>query len=58
MFIESICEDEEVVMTNIKEVKVSSPDYQGENPEEVITDFLERINHYKSFFSFFPISQI
>lgn len=35
MFLESICDDEELVHGNIMEVKVSSPDYIGQDPERV-----------------------
>ena len=35
MFVESICSDEKLVMSNILDVKVSSPDYEGLDPEEV-----------------------
>jgi len=35
MFIESICDDEDLVLSNILDVKVSSPDYVGQDPEQV-----------------------
>jgi len=35
MFVESICNDEKLVMSNILDVKVTSPDYQGWDLEEV-----------------------
>ena len=35
MFVESICDDEELVSSNILDVKVSSPDYIGQDPEQV-----------------------
>jgi 6-phosphofructo-2-kinase / fructose-2,6-biphosphatase 2 len=37
MFVESICSDEKLVMSNILDVKVSSPDYVGQDPEQVPT---------------------
>lgn len=46
-FIESICSDPEIIMSNIKEVKVSSPDYRGKKSEEIMGDFMERIKHYE-----------
>ncbi|KAI8328343.1 6-phosphofructo-2-kinase-domain-containing protein [Blakeslea trispora] len=46
-FIESICEDESVVLDNIKEVKLSSPDYANVDSELAANDFKARINHYK-----------
>jgi hypothetical protein len=35
MFVESICDSEELVSSNILDVKVSSPDYIGQDPEKV-----------------------
>ncbi|KAI8854378.1 fructose-2,6-bisphosphatase [Chytridium lagenaria] len=48
MFVESICNDPDVVMANIKEVKISSPDYIGMDPEKAVQDFMARIRHYES----------
>ncbi|KAJ3123309.1 Fructose-2,6-bisphosphatase [Nowakowskiella sp. JEL0407] len=47
MFVESICENEEVVMSNIREVKISSPDYVGVDPDLAALDFMQRIKHYE-----------
>lgn len=49
-FIESICQDESIIMDNIKEVKLSSPDYVNIDPEEAVCDFKERINHYNDIY--------
>lgn len=46
-FIESICQDEAVIMANIRDVKLSSPDYANVDPDEAATDFRARIDHYK-----------
>uniref|UniRef100_A0A6A7G6N2 6-phosphofructo-2-kinase/fructose-2,6-bisphosphatase-like isoform X1 n=2 Tax=Hirondellea gigas TaxID=1518452 RepID=A0A6A7G6N2_9CRUS len=46
-FIESICDDETLVQSNIKEVKLNGPDYRGMNPEDALNDFLQRIRHYE-----------
>lgn len=46
-FIESICHDPEIIMSNIREVKMSSPDYRGKKSEEIVDDFLARIKHYE-----------
>jgi len=53
-FVESVCDDDEIIESNILEVKVNSPDYQGINSEEAIQDFQARISHYKNFYE--PIS--
>ncbi|KAF9585745.1 Fructose-2,6-bisphosphatase, partial [Lunasporangiospora selenospora] len=47
LFIESICEDEALVLTNIMSVKLSSPDYKNMDPEQAVEDFKARIVHYR-----------
>uniref|UniRef100_A0A8C5HLR3 6-phosphofructo-2-kinase domain-containing protein n=1 Tax=Gouania willdenowi TaxID=441366 RepID=A0A8C5HLR3_GOUWI len=46
-FVESICDDPEIIAENIKEVKLSSPDYLNCDKEEAVNDFLKRIECYK-----------
>ncbi|CAL8250616.1 unnamed protein product [Arctogadus glacialis] len=46
-FVESVCDDPDVIATNIMDVKVSSPDYPERNRESVMEDFLKRIECYK-----------
>uniref|UniRef100_A0A674H4H5 6-phosphofructo-2-kinase/fructose-2,6-bisphosphatase 2 n=1 Tax=Taeniopygia guttata TaxID=59729 RepID=A0A674H4H5_TAEGU len=46
-FVESVCDDPEVIAANILEVKVSSPDYPERHRENVMDDFLKRIECYK-----------
>ncbi len=47
LFVESICNAEEVVRANIAEVKLSSPDYAGAaSPDDAVADFCNRIAHY------------
>ncbi|KAI8622212.1 histidine phosphatase superfamily [Chytriomyces sp. MP71] len=46
MFVESICDRMDVVLANIKEVKLSSPDYMNTPPEQAVKDFMSRIYHY------------
>lgn len=47
-FIESICEDAEVVHRNVVQVKSTSPDYVDCSEEEAVQDFVERIRHYEN----------
>jgi 6-phosphofructo-2-kinase/fructose-2,6-biphosphatase 2 len=47
LFVESICDDEDLIMTNIKEVKTTSPDYKGQDPEAAALDFRNRIRNYE-----------
>jgi 6-phosphofructo-2-kinase/fructose-2,6-biphosphatase 2 len=46
-FIENVCDDQEIIMNNIKEVKISSPDYVGWSAQDAIADFQKRISHYE-----------
>lgn len=46
-FVESVCDDPDVIAENIMEVKVSSPDYPERGRESVMEDFLKRIECYK-----------
>ena len=47
VFIESIC-DATVVEANIREAKLSSPDYSAMDPDAAVRDFRARIAHYES----------
>lgn len=47
IFVESKCDDENLVMSNIMEVKTTSPDYVGQDPEEAAKDFRNRIRNYE-----------
>ncbi|KAJ8373677.1 hypothetical protein SKAU_G00042570 [Synaphobranchus kaupii] len=46
-FIESVCNDPEVIATNIMEVKVSCPDYKDCNKTQAMEDFQKRIECYR-----------
>lgn len=46
-FVESWCNDQDLIMNNIMDVKTSSPDYVGQDPEEAAKDFMERIHKYE-----------
>ncbi|GJE85217.1 bifunctional 6-phosphofructo-2-kinase/fructose-2,6-bisphosphate 2-phosphatase [Phanerochaete sordida] len=52
IFLESMCDNEEIILSNIRGVKISSPDYRGWDPEKAISDYLQRIRdhekHYES----------
>lgn len=47
LFVESKCDDEDMIMSNILEVKTTSPDYIGQDPEEAAQDFRDRIRNYE-----------
>ncbi|XP_031550476.1 6-phosphofructo-2-kinase/fructose-2,6-bisphosphatase 2-like [Actinia tenebrosa] len=46
-FMESVCTSSEIVSSNVKEVKVFSPDYKEVDKETAYQDFVERIRHYE-----------
>lgn len=48
MFLESWCDDQDLILRNISEVKTTSPDYQGVDPDVASRDFLERISKYET----------
>ncbi|CAR29840.1 ZYRO0G18216p [Zygosaccharomyces rouxii] len=47
MFLESWSDDMDMVLRNISDVKKSSPDYEGIDPEVATNDFLKRISKYE-----------
>lgn len=44
LFIESHCTDERIIEENVRNVKISSPDYEGWSDEDAVKDYLKRIN--------------
>lgn len=50
LYVESICDDEDLIMSNILEVKTTSPDYVGQDPEKAAQDFRERIRNYEKIY--------
>ncbi|KAF2834239.1 6-phosphofructo-2-kinase/fructose-2,6-bisphosphatase-like protein [Patellaria atrata CBS 101060] len=44
LFIESQCNDERIIEENVRNVKISSPDYKGWNDVDAIKDYLARIS--------------
>ena len=47
LYVESKCDDEDIIMSNILEVKTTSPDYKGQDPEAAARDFRNRIRNYE-----------
>lgn len=47
LYVESKCDDEDIIMSNILEVKTTSPDYLGQDPETAAQDFRNRIRNYE-----------
>ncbi|ROW00720.1 hypothetical protein VSDG_03325 [Cytospora chrysosperma] len=46
LYVESKCDDENLIMANIRDVKTTSPDYKGQDPEQAALDFKNRIQNY------------
>ncbi|MCL4142203.1 UNVERIFIED_CONTAM: hypothetical protein GTU68_031254 [Idotea baltica] len=49
-YVESICNNKDIIESNIREVKISSPDYKGMGSDDALNDFLKRIEHYKQIY--------
>lgn len=47
IYVESKCDDEDLIMANIRDVKTTSPDYKGQDPEQAAIDFRSRIRNYE-----------
>ncbi|OAA57956.1 fructose-bisphosphatase [Niveomyces insectorum RCEF 264] len=50
LFVESKCDDEALVLANIRDVKTTSPDYVGQDPEQAALDFRNRIRNYEKIY--------
>jgi len=47
LFVETICDDPAIIESNIRQTKLSAPDYVGIDPDQAIADFRSRIAHYE-----------
>ncbi len=47
VFVESVCEDESVIASNIRQTKLHMPDYVGVDADTAVADFRRRIAHYE-----------
>ncbi|KAL9649757.1 hypothetical protein ABK040_009572 [Willaertia magna] len=48
IFVESICNDSEIIEANVRDIKIKSDDYKGVNPVDAIKDFIQRIKAYEN----------
>lgn len=48
MFLESWCDDYDLILNNIFDVKTTSPDYINKTEDFASKDFLQRIKHYET----------
>lgn len=51
MFVESKCDDDNLILANIRDVKTTSPDYLGVDADQAATDFQKRIENYKKVYT-------
>ncbi|KAI8977104.1 6-phosphofructo-2-kinase-domain-containing protein [Mycotypha africana] len=47
LFLEFICNKPDIILANIRSVKISSPDYVGWDPEEAVRDYKRRIKQHE-----------
>lgn len=47
LFIEIRCDDPSIIEANVRNTKLSSPDYEDIDPDEAVSDFRARIAHYE-----------
>jgi broad specificity phosphatase PhoE/predicted kinase len=47
VFVEVVCNDPAIVEANVRETKITSPDYIGVDPDQAVADFRARIAHYE-----------
>ncbi|PCH35197.1 bifunctional 6-phosphofructo-2-kinase/fructose-2,6-bisphosphate 2-phosphatase [Wolfiporia cocos MD-104 SS10] len=48
IMLESQCDDEEMILANIRSVKISSPDYRGWDPDQAVEDYYRRIRDHET----------
>ncbi|KIY70507.1 6PF2K-domain-containing protein [Cylindrobasidium torrendii FP15055 ss-10] len=50
IFLESLCDNKDIIEANIRSVKISSPDYRGWNPDKAVQDYFRRIRDHENFY--------
>jgi len=50
VMLESLCDNKEIIQTNIRSVKISSPDYRGWHPDKAIEDYYSRIQDREKYY--------
>eukprot|EP00026_Physarum_polycephalum_P005816 Phypoly_transcript_05854.p1 GENE.Phypoly_transcript_05854~~Phypoly_transcript_05854.p1 ORF type:complete len:528 (+),score=82.87 Phypoly_transcript_05854:272-1855(+) len=54
IFLESICDDPAVIEALIRETKLSSPDYQGHDPQVIMDEILAKVAYYAKDYETIP----
>jgi len=47
---ESICTNQEIVLANVRNVKITSPDYKGWEPDKAVEDYMGRIRDQERYY--------
>lgn len=47
LFLESVCDDQEIIEANIRATKLRAPDYANVTDDDAVADFRARIAHYE-----------
>ncbi|KAF8648235.1 hypothetical protein AX16_006317 [Volvariella volvacea WC 439] len=55
IMLESFCDNKEIIETNIRSVKISSPDYRNWNPDQAVQDYYNRIRDHEKYYE--PIEE-
>ncbi|KAF8627692.1 hypothetical protein AX15_004291 [Amanita polypyramis BW_CC] len=50
IYLESICDNKEIIETNIRNVKISSPDYRAWDPDRAVHDYYQRIKDRETYY--------
>ncbi|KAF4564717.1 hypothetical protein EYR40_010889 [Pleurotus pulmonarius] len=50
IFLESLCDNKEIIEQNIRSVKISSPDYRGWDPNKAVEDYFIRIRDHEKYY--------
>ncbi|TFK38003.1 bifunctional 6-phosphofructo-2-kinase/fructose-2,6-bisphosphate 2-phosphatase [Crucibulum laeve] len=50
VMLESLCDNKEIIETNIRSVKISSPDYRGWDPDQAVKDYYSRIRDHEKYY--------
>ncbi|GLB45228.1 putative 6-phosphofructo-2-kinase [Lyophyllum shimeji] len=50
VLLETLCDNKEIIETNIRSVKISSPDYRGWDPDKAVEDYYMRIRDHEKYY--------
>ncbi|KAJ8516267.1 hypothetical protein ONZ45_g6405 [Pleurotus djamor] len=56
IFLESLCDNKEIIEQNIRSVKISSPDYRGWDPDQAVKDYFNRIRDHEKYYE--PVEEL